>query len=233
MALLESSKRWSRGRNIWDPDTSWNPRYTGNVSVKNLSNVKLIFWNSYGIPNLADNDLNVDMIIGCFCETWCETEQPNSLALPLRGFCSVWASATRDNSRGKASGGLVSVITNPWRYEVVDVSHWWSMVRILHDSWYIIVGFFYLSPLFDMVAFLNLLQPVLDDIVDRFPDDIIFLQRSDFNARVTLTDYLPREIYECAYLFEQRISRDTGTNERVPLAKGRYCKILWWICIAK
>ena len=62
------------------------------------------------------------MISGCFCETWCETEQPNSLPLPLRGFCSVWAPATKDSSRARSSTQVWALCSETRALREADIS---------------------------------------------------------------------------------------------------------------
>lgn len=97
----------------------------------------------------------------------------DSLPFYLRNYFTAWALATRDSHMGRASGGLLSIVKNKFKPVIIDISHWWCIIRISCGSWSAIIASFYFSPARDLAVLLELFQPILDDILDRFSDDII------------------------------------------------------------
>lgn len=151
----------------------------------------------------------------CSYETWAEREQQMGLPVNLRNCFNVWAHAAKGGSVRRASRGLVTVVKKVFSVEIVEVSHWWCFVRIASEPWHAVVTFFYFSPALDMSVLLEMLQPTLNEILARFPDDIIILG-GDFNAGVDSVNVLPEEIFEETLLFKTRESYHKVVNNRGP-----------------
>lgn len=65
----------------------------------------------------------------------------------------------------------------------------------------------------DFQTILTALQPILDDIIEAHPDDIIIIG-GDFNAHVGDLDTAPSEAFQLGILNDTRSSRDNGTDTR-------------------
>lgn len=113
----------------------------------------------------------------------------------------------------RANGGLVSIARTKFKTQIIEITHWWCIIRINSESWHAIIGTFYISPSLDLYTVLDLFQPTLDGILSRFPDDIVVLG-GDFNARTGILDELSAQIFKSTFLHETRDSFDKTENDR-------------------
>lgn len=91
-------------------------------------------------------------------------KQPGALSLQLRNHTTAWAHAPRESHMGRASGGLVCIMRPKLKTEIIEITHWWCIIRIKSESWHAIIGSFYIIPSLDLNTVLGLLQLSLDDI---------------------------------------------------------------------
>lgn len=91
--------------------------------------LSLIFWNVNGLSKFLDTDateLLADII--CISETLCVN--PHSSLPPfLRDYIPAWSPAVKEKSRGRGSGGLLTLIQRKLRPEVLDSSPWWIFFK--------------------------------------------------------------------------------------------------------
>lgn len=99
---------------------------------------------------------------------------------------------------------------------MIDIWHWWCILRMSCGSWFAIIASFYFRLALDLSVLLDLLKPILHDILARFPNDVIVLG-SQFNARVGVVDHLGPEIFYSTHLFASRESSDNLVNDHGPL----------------
>lgn len=107
-----------------------SPSYMTAPCNKKLDITSIISWNVQGLSNLYINDLQDGFDVGCLYETWSERVRDGARPYQLRNYFNVWAPATRENLRGRASGGLLIVATNKLEAEIIEVTSWWCIIRI-------------------------------------------------------------------------------------------------------
>lgn len=182
-------------------------------SVSSAPALSITFWNTKGPYNLYNNSFRTHFDVGCFSETWSDDPRPTSLPGNLSNFLSTKSPALRDCSRGRASGGLLSIAEQHLKPETVEVSPWWIFTKIDCHPVGAIIGSFYFSPSLDLKYLLDLLQEVLNDLVLRF-ENHIFVLGGDFNCRVGNLDLAFEEVFEGSQLDVDRSSLDGTSNAR-------------------
>lgn len=83
---------------------------------------------------------------------------------------------------GRASGGLLLGINMAFRHEILELSFWWIIVRIILDDWSFILCNIYFSPSLQLQHLLDALQLTINDIRTTHQHELLVLG-GDFNAR--------------------------------------------------
>lgn len=97
--------------------------------------------------------------------------------------------------------------------EILDVTDWWVFTRLSRAGWHAIIGYFYVNQESELSSVLTNCQQVLDDIIGRFPEDILVLG-GDFNAHVGPLDTAYVETLEMSSLRRKRVSHDKTIHPR-------------------
>ena len=81
------------------------------------------------------------------------------------------------------------------------------------DTKCFVIGVIYFNPSHNLSVILNLFQLSLNDILERYPTDVIIIG-GDFNCRIGGGDVLPSELFDGTNLHTERLSNDIFTDGR-------------------
>lgn len=164
----------------------------------------------HGLANLFEEaSLSNSDVLG-ICETWAIGQVP-SLPAHWASFNCLCASAAKDKTRGRPSGGLLLLSKN--EAEEISISDWWIFARIRLGADFIIFGIVYFKPALDLSIIFDMLAAVLADIQEAWAGTPLVLA-GDFNARVGSEGIALDDITEGTCLFARRCSLDTTVNAR-------------------
>lgn len=189
-------------------------RFGASVSpLQNSSYFKIAFWNIQGLANLSNNNIIDSFDVCCLYETWSEREYSSLLPHSLKLRTGYWSPALRDKSRGRASGGLVTLFRPQLNSSLIECSPWWIFNRLTYGIHSIIIGSFYFSSSLDLPILIELLQQTLTDLLSRFENDL-FILGGDFNCRVEILDTFSEGLLEGTALNLNRSSFDEVINAK-------------------
>lgn len=109
----------------------------------------------------------------------------------LAEFQGVYSNAIKDNTRGRASGGL-GIYMKKWiKFVELESSPWWTFIQV--PTLDLIIGLVYLKPSLNISYILELLQEIVSDLRDKFCNCKLVIG-GDFNSRIGAYDVLDEEI---------------------------------------
>ena len=158
-------------------------------TINKADDVTINFWNINGVNNLFNLDVETINIIlkgdiVCLCETW---HYYDNIALPnlFQDYTSRFNSlATKDKSRGRASGGLLILIKNNCFQDInlIEATNLWIIMQFNHKNKHYIIFFTYLKPNLE-IACIDLLNDSLTQITETYLNHQIIII-GDFNAHI-------------------------------------------------
>lgn len=178
--------------------------------------LKLLFWNVSGFVNLAEHDNLAEFDIICISETMLEINRPERLPCCVQDYNNHWSNATREADRGRASGGLLTLVRKNLSYECIAVSNFWIFIKVNSKYGTLIIGNVYFRPTnINMSAVLKDLQVTRDNCELMYNADFFFLG-GDFNAKLgrAYLNYAPSELFDGTYLDSDCDLSDLGFNDR-------------------
>ncbi|CAG5084824.1 Similar to LINE-1 reverse transcriptase homolog (Nycticebus coucang) [Cotesia congregata] len=140
---------------------------------------KVIFWNCHGYENISNLESTNLLFLG-ITETWLSHVPTNPIG--LNTFNHYWSPAVK-SLRGRASGGILVMVSNSVESAIIDVSCWWIFIRIKLPELNLIIGTFYLQPNFNFKPVLEQLHVALNTSLAPFKNGPLILG-GDFNARM-------------------------------------------------
>lgn len=179
---------------------------------------RILFWNIYGFNNIFDlSNAPLTNDILCFSETWLCHSRFSHCSL-ARVYNFVDFKASRDFSRGHASGGLCVAIPKCYKIlEVIRSEFRWIFVRVQIYDCCVIVGNLYILPgteLSTLASSLSDLSQLLGEISLKYPQDILILG-GDFNcATGVLNEVEPAVIPPRSPFYATRTSLDHLPKDR-------------------
>lgn len=164
---------------------------------------------------MEQQELGNRPLILCLCETWCAVQiEPSSLPLCLGQYYNCLSvTATRDKTKGRASGGLLMCFDKQLEYQLLDSSDHWICSLVKMEGVNVVFILVYFKPSLDIKYVLESLQSLVQCLNTRNYDKIVI--GGDFNCRVGHggNDY-PMELFENTNLFPIRQSEDVTYNHR-------------------
>lgn len=147
-----------------------------------------------------------------FCETWL-TQEPNStMGDLLNHYEMVFSSAQKDKQRGRASGGLITLIRKGLDFQVINVSNLWIIIKVFIDEESLVVANVYIPPSYDMHAALELFQDVM--LSSEIQECTYLCTGGDWNARIGSSGCIDEMLADELGLNAERLSLDEASNSR-------------------
>lgn len=152
--------------------------------------IKIFQWNCQGwgnIYNLTTSEVNEilehDIII--MYETWLVNEVKSDI---FKNYMSISCNATKEKSKGRASGGVIiminrDLIRNESDLKIIDKCHMWIFLELKNFANCIIIGAVYISPGKNDEVCIELFEESLVSVTERSENAHIYIL-GDFNARV-------------------------------------------------
>jgi hypothetical protein len=176
--------------------------------------MNLLFFNVHGINNIYNLDtkeqefINTFQIIG-LSETW------HTYDIEQIGFLTKYNilshKALRGLPKGRPSGGLVLLIDNKLKYNIIKINDSYIFIEIMIGNYKLIVGSIYCRPSYKE-TFLNEITNILDELEDNYQTCPIILA-GDFNHRI---GGLQSQADSCQYhssIFFERETLDPIVNK--------------------
>lgn len=169
--------------------------------------IQLTFWNVCGIKNFDASQFSERSDFYGLSETWLTKPLPEQSAI-TRDFETSFVAATKEFSRGRASGGLAILHQLDQRnLEILDASTHWLFVKFDYFNFFVIVGTVYFNDKFEINFILDSLQILLNELYDKY-DDFLLIIGGDFNARISVKNEIQEEALAGTNLKGQRRSLD-------------------------
>lgn len=124
--------------------------------------------------------------------------------------------ATKENSKGHASGGISLWISKKFQTTVIEITNMWIILKVENVEPKIILAALYLNPSYSMKTCIELLEDSLEKIENENPESAIILY-GDLNSRTGMNQEEEEEdeiFFENTNLSSKRISLDTTVNDR-------------------
>lgn len=169
---------------------------------------RVSFWNSSGFSRWDTREFCDLTEIICLCETWTLEENP-TLPLFLKDYQPVWIRASKSvaGSRGRGSGGLLTLIKNDINYEIIDTCDLWCCVKVDLNDFALFVISIYFNQKVNFSVALEALQAIITNIYDKYDDPKICIG-GDFNCRIGENGDCSPVLIENSILLPNRISLD-------------------------
>lgn len=181
---------------------------------------RAIFFNTGGPSNLfsfLNSNINLNEFeFICLAETWLESE-PNLNQNLMNKFNVIFSKAVRNNSRGRASGGILFLCSKRYKSVVLDISRYWIIIKVTAtNSFSFIVGGLYFPPGGEHRHCFDELGRLMDQKLRDGTYNIILLM--DANARIgTLNQIIPESF------FGRRISATRDSYDNCINNRGGIC----------
>lgn len=155
----------------------------------------------------------------CLNETWL-TNKKLPIFKKFENFNIFQCPATKDKTRGRASGGLTIIIKKTLNANIIDSSQDWIFLKI-NNNYKFLIGLVYFPPTKDHLHLFELFQVTLLNIIEQHPTHPIYVG-GDFNSRVGELNEGLDHIFEETQLLPKRFSKDKTVNTK----KRNLCEIL-------
>lgn len=175
---------------------------SGWKSLSNISRAQIHF--------LTNNE------IICLAETWLTS--PNVYLPKFLCDYDIFSScAVREKSRGRASGGLVTLVRKrkSIQAKILDSSNLWLFITVTIGEEKFIIGNVYLPPSVSDDFCIESLGDFLINLMENKPENVKLILTGDFNARIgnfnNMTDFYMSDF---SFLNSNRSSNDQIVNKR-------------------
>lgn len=181
----------------------------------------IAFWNCSGYGRLYEIDIDTikhltSNNIICLSETW-NTSTLNPITLPsfLGDFTQYISPATKEKSKGRASGGLLLLIKNNRKTDskVISITNIWIIVHVKLLNFNFILGLVYFKPDNNHNFYISQLNDTINDLTSFYPNLPIILI-GDYNARIGQLNQFEEQIFLNTNFTGKRQSLDKIENER-------------------
>lgn len=198
-----------------NPNLAYHKNETNSSKIQDNDDYLVTFWNMSGLQTITNIDTETKEILYSadilhLCETWITHLNP-TLPEPLKHYQSHHKTATKEKSRGRASGGLSIVSQHP--FQVIEETNLWIFIKIELNNTTYIFGNVYLKPSLQDKQCILLLQECVSDLIDIYPNVPIIIM-GDFNSRLGQLNEVDSYVLESTNITAKRESLDITCNKR-------------------
>lgn len=181
-------------------------------------NFRSMFWNINGMSNfyLLDKSQlaffsNLDFIF--LSESWLTSIPSFEYLSCFDNFEVVFVSAIGSKTVGRPSSGILALISNKYKFEIISESPFWLFIHVFTSLSEFVIGNVYFRPDDNIKNTIDNFNLVVSEILYNFGHNVIYIG-GDFNCRIGGKGNDDIHLFEGTFLDNCRTSMDITVNFR-------------------